>query len=175
MSHISEHDSEDNESSQDTEYHSESGNESETGEYTLSSPDQWNSVLHVWFSMPYTFPKPYLTLNEVLKFDETSDHVRNNIIAKDPDEALRYIINHFHVDGIAKSIQTYPDLNFEQVYYSTYIEPWRFTRLQFLIDLSAKNCWYQNALAQQWLAIEKLYSRYLSSNNLSPYILQCLL
>ena len=139
MSHILEHDSEDNESSQDTEYHSESGNESETGEYTLSSPDQWNSILHVRFPMPYTFPKLYLTLNEVLKFDEPSDHVRNNIIAEDPDEALRYIINHFHVDGVAKSIHIFPDLFFKQVYYSTYIEPRRFTHLQYLIDLSAKN------------------------------------
>ena len=92
MSHSSENDSEENESSQGTEYHSdgkhsESGSESETGNYTLSSPDQWNSILHVRFPMPYTFPQPYLTLNEVLKFDETSDHVRNNIIAEDPDEA----------------------------------------------------------------------------------------
>ena len=134
MSHSSEHDSDENESSQDTEYHSEkrnseSGNESETGDYTLSSPDQWNSILHVRFPMPYTFPKLYLTLNEVLKFDETSDHVQNNNIAEDPDEALRYIINHFHVDGIAKSIRNFPELNFEQVYYSTYIEPRCFIRL----------------------------------------------
>ena len=158
-----------------TEYHSKSGNESETGEYMLSSPDQWNSILHVRFPMPYTFPKPYLTLNEVLKFDETSDHVWNNIITEDPDEALRYIINHFHVDGIAKSIHTSPDLNFEQVYYSTYIETRRFTRLQHLIDLSAKKQWHENALAQQRLAIQKSYSRYASSDDLSPYLLQCLL
>ena len=158
MSHILEHDSEDNESSQDTEYHSESGNESETGEYTLSSPDQWNSILHIHFPMPYTFPKLYLTLNEVLKFDETSDHVRKNIIAEDPDEALRYIINHFHVEGITKSIRSFPELNFEQVYYSTYIEPRRFIRLQQLIDLAAKNRRYNNALALQWLAIKNSYS-----------------
>ena len=175
MSCISEHNSKDNESSQDMEYHSESGNKSETGEYTLSLLDQWNSILHVRFPMPYTFPKPYLTLNEVLKFDETLDHVRNNIIAKDPDEALRYIINHFHVDGIAKSIRSFPDFNFEQVYYSTYIEPRHFTRLQQLIELAAKNHRYNHALAIQRLAIQNLYSRYLSSDDLSPYILQCLL
>ena len=171
MSHISEQDSEDNESSQDTEYHSESGNELETGDYTLSSPDQWNSILHVCFPMPYTFPKPYY----VLKFDGTSGYTRNNIIAEDPDEALHYIINHFHVDGIAKSIRTSSDLCFEQIYYSTYIEPHRFTRLQHLINLSAKNRRHENALTQQWLAIQKSYSRYLSSDDLSPYILQCLL
>ena len=180
MSHSSEHDPDENESSQDTDYHSdkrnsESGSESETGDYTLSSPDQWNSILHVRFPMPYTFPKLYLTLNEVLKFDETSNHVRNNIIAEDPDEALCYIINHFHVDGIAKSICSYPEYNFKQVYYSTYIEPRCFTRLQQLIDLAAKNCRYNNALALQRLAIKNSYSRYLSSDDLSPYILQCLL
>ena len=180
MSHSSEQDSEENESSRDTEYHSEtgsskSGSESETGDYTLSSLDQWNSILHVRFPMPYTFPKPYLTLNEVLKFDETSDHARNNIIAEDPDEALRYIINHFHVDGIAKSICSFPELNFEQVYYSTYIEPRRFIRLQQLIDLASKNLRYSHALAIQRLAIQNSYSRYLSSDDLSPYILQCLL
>ena len=180
MSHSSEQDSEENESPRDTEYHSEkkdseSGNESETGDYTLSSPDQWNSILHIRFPMPYTFPKPYLTLNEVLKFDETSDHVWNNIIAEDPDEALHYIINHFHVKGIAKSIRSFPELNFEQVYYSTYIEPRRFIRLQQLIDLAAKNRRYENALAIQRLAIRNSYSRYLSSDDLLPYILQCLL
>ena len=175
MSHSSEHDSEENESSHDTEFHSESGNESETGDYTLSSPDQWNSILHVHFPMPYTFPKPYLVLNEVLKFDETSEHVRNNIIAEDPDEALRYIINHFHIDGIAKSIRSFPEFNFEQVYYSTYIKPRCFIHLQQLIDLAAKNLRYSNALALQRLAIKNSYSRYLSSDDLSPYILQCLL
>ena len=180
MSHSSEHGSEENESSQDTEYlsegkNSEFGNESETREYTLSNPDQWHSILYVRFPMPNTFPKPYLTLNEVLKFDETSGHTRNNIIAEDPDEALRYIINHFHVEGIAKSIRSFPELNFEQVYYSTYIEPRRFTRLQQLINLAAKNRRYENALAIQRLAINNLYSRYLSSDDLSPYILQCLL
>ena len=180
MSHSSEHDSEENESSQDTEYHSdgkrsESGNKSETGDYTLSNPDQWHSILYVRFPMPHTFPKPYLTLNEVLEFDGTSGHTRNDIIAEDPDEALHYIINHFHVDGIAKSIRSFPELNFEQVYYSTYIEPRRFTRLQYLIDLAAKNRRYDNALAIQRLAIKNSYGRYRSSNDLSPYILQCLL
>ena len=180
MLHSSEHGSDENESSQDTEYHSErkdseSGNESETGEYTLSTPDQWHSILHVRFPMPYTFPKPYLTLNEVLKFDGTLGLTRNDIIAEDPDEALRYIINHFHIEGIAQSIRSFPELNFEQVYYSTYIEPRCFTRLQQLIELAAKNRRYENALAIQRLAIQKSYRQYLSSNDLSPYILQCLL
>ena len=102
MSCISEHDSKDNESSQDTEYHSESGTESETGQFTLSNADQRNSFLNVQFPMPYTFPKPYLTLSEVL--DNASDHERNQNIAKDPDEALSYIINHFNINTVSQSI-----------------------------------------------------------------------
>ena len=153
MSHSSEHDSEENESSQDTEYHSdgknsESGNESETGEYTLSNPDQWHSIVYVRFPMPHTFPKPYLTLNDVLKFDGTLGLTRNDIIAEDPDEALCYIINHFNVDEVSKLIRQLPDYSFEQVYYSTYINTSRFTCLQHLIDFAAKNCQTENALAQ---------------------------
>ena len=70
--------------------------------------------------MPYTFPKPYLTLQEVI--DKTLDQKRNLNIEEDPDEALHYIINHFHVDEIAESIRHFPYLAFEQVYYSTYVE-----------------------------------------------------
>ena len=127
MSCISEHDSEDNESSQDMEYHSKSGTESESGEYTLTNPEQKDTILNVWFPMPYTFPKPYLTLQEVI--DNTSDQEQNPNIGEDPDEALRYIMNHFNVDESAESIRLTPFLSLEQVYYSTYIEPHRFTRL----------------------------------------------
>ena len=103
MSCILEHNSEDTESSQDTEYHSESGTESETGHFTLSNADQRDSILNVWFPMPSTFPKPYLTLNKVL--DNALGHTWNQNIAKDPDEALCYIINHFNIKVISQSIQ----------------------------------------------------------------------
>ena len=137
MSRISEHNSKDNKSSQDTEYHSKSGTESEKGDYTLSTLDQRNSILHVRFPMPYTFPKPYLTLNEVL--DNTSDHEQKQNIAEDPDEALCYIINHFNIEIVSQSIQRFPEYSFEQVYYLTYIDITRYPRLQCLIDLAAKN------------------------------------
>ena len=172
MSHISEHDSEDNESSQDTEYHSESGTKSEQGDYTLSNPDQKDNILHIQFPMPYTFPKLYLTLQEVI--DNTLDQIRNPDIGEDPDEALHYMINHFHVDEVADLIRSFPHYTFEQVYYSTYVETHRFTRLQYLIGLSSKNLWY-NALAQQQLAIEQRVRYYQTSDTLSPYLLQCLL
>ena len=134
MSHISETDSEDKQSSQNTEYHSKSGTESEPGDYTLSNPDQRDTILNVWFPMPYTFPKPYLTLQEVI--DNASDQKRN--MGEDPDEALRYIINHFNIDKVADWILITPHYTFEQVYYSTYIDPRRFKRLQELIDQASK-------------------------------------
>ena len=137
MSCISENDSEDNKSSQDTEYHSESGTKSEPGDYTLTNPEQRDSILNVQFPMPYTFPKPYLTLQEVI--DETSDQKWNPNMEEDPDEALRYIINHFNIDKVADSILTTPHYAFEQVYYSTYIEPHQFNQLQYLISLALKN------------------------------------
>ena len=95
--------SKDNESSQDMEYHSESGTESETGDYTLSTPDQKDTILHVQFPMLYTFPKLYLTLQEVI--DNASDQEQNPNMEEDPDEALHYIINHFNVDVVSNSIQ----------------------------------------------------------------------
>ena len=172
MSHISENSSEDNESSQDTEFHSESGTELETEGYSLSNPDQKDNILHVRFPMPYTFPKPYLTLQEVI--DNASDQTRNLKIEKDPDEALRYIINHFNIDKVADWILITPHYSFEHVYHSTYVDPRRFQRLQFLIEQASRTFRY-NALAQQRLEAEQRARYYNLSDMLSPYLLQCLL
>ena len=135
MSHISENNSEDNKSSPDMEYHSESGTELETGDYTLSNPDQRNTILNVQFPMPYTFPKLYLTLQEVI--DNASDQKWN--MEEDPDEALRYIINHLTTDKVADWILITPHYAFEQVYYSTYTDLHLFKCLQELIDQATKN------------------------------------
>ena len=143
MSRISENSPEDNESSQDMKYHSESGTESESGDYTLSNPDQKDTILHVRFPMPHTFPKPYLTLQEAI--DNASESNQNPKIEEDPDEALRYIINHFNVDVVAESIRQFPFYSLEQVYYSTYIETHHFAHLQYFISLASKNFRY-NAL-----------------------------
>ena len=151
MSHISESNSEDNKSSPDMEYHSESGTESETGDYTLSNLDQRDTILNVRFPMPYTFPKPYLTLQEVI--DNASDQKWN--IGEDPDEALHYIINHFNIDKVTDWVLITPHYTFEQVYYSTYVDPRQFKRLQELIEKALKTFRY-NALAQQRLDIENV-------------------
>ena len=159
------------------EYHSESGTESETGDYTLSTPDQNDTILHVRFPTPYTFPKPYLTLQEVI--DNTSDQEQNANMETGPDEALHYIINHFNVDVVSNSIQRFPEYSFEQVYHSTYITTSRYQKLQKLIDLSAKNLQNKHAFAQQWLAIEQHVRYYSTSDTLTisfamPIIVQIL-
>ena len=121
--------------------------------------------------MPHTFPTPYLTLYKVL--DNASDHVQNQNITEDPDEALHYIINHINVDIVSQLIRKFPEHSFKQVYYSTYIDTTQYPHLQYLISLASKNLRYKNAHAQQ-LAIEQQV-RYYSSDDLSPYLLQCLL
>ena len=91
MSRITEHDSIDSESSQDMEYIFESGSELEEGGVILSEPDQEYLLLNISFSLPCTFPKPYLTLNEVSsKLDDAlpKPYVWEHHIAEDPDEAL---------------------------------------------------------------------------------------
>ena len=78
------------------------------------------------------------------------------------------------IDEVAELIQQFPYYSLEQVYYSTYVEPHRFAHLQYLISLALKNFW-NNALAQQQLAIEQRVRYHTTSDTLSPYLLQCLL
>ena len=125
MSCILEQDSKDNKSSQDTEYISESEPESEEAQGILSEIDQEYLLLDIQFPLPYTFPKPYLTLNEVaLMLDNALPkfYVLEQHITGDPDEALSYIINQFNIDRVSQSIRDFPRLDFEQVYYLTYID-----------------------------------------------------
>ena len=177
MSHISEQHSEDNESSQNTEYHSESGSESEKKQNIFINPDKEFTYLHIWFPLPFNFPKLYLILQEVVSnFDALpKPYVWNNNIAEDPDSALRHIITHFNIEKVSQSIQEFPRLELEQVYYSTYIDTSGYIKLQCLITLTGKNLQIQNALAQEQLDLNRKYGRYFSSDDISPYLLQCLL
>ena len=176
MSHISEHNSEDNESSHDMEYHSKSGTKSETSPITLSHLDQSYLLLNIQFPMPYTFPKPYLVLNKVTSNNTLhKPYIRNKDIAEDTDEALSYIINHFNINTVSQCIWDFPRLEYKQVYYLTYIDTTWYPCLKHLIDLTSRNLWHQNALAQERLELQIKYIRYTSSDDINPYLLQCLL
>ena len=43
-------------------------------------------------------------------------------IAGNPERALGYIIHHFNINRVSKSLCTFPNLTYNQVYYSTYID-----------------------------------------------------
>ena len=81
--------------------------------------------LNTQFPLPRQFLKPYLKLNEVMSnLDDAlpKPYLWTHDIAKDPQQALGYIICHFNIDRVSHSIQEFPKLEFKQVYYSTYID-----------------------------------------------------
>ena len=82
---------------------------------------------------------------------------------------------HFNINRVSHSIWEFPKLKFDQVYYLTYIDTSQYTFLQCLIDVTAHNLRVQNALVQKQLELEIRYTRYQTPDDLSPYILQCLL
>ena len=180
MSQASEHDSNEQSSSQNMEYHSES----EEKQIIPVNDSEGYTFLNIQFPLPYKFPKMYLVLNKVMSnIDDAlpKPYVRTQDGIKDPDHALGYIIHHFNIDRVSHSIQNFPQYDFDQVYYSTYIDTSRYLSLQFLIDVTAHNLRVQNekkhqyALVQKWLELQKRYARYRQSDDLSPYILQCIL
>ena len=160
------------------EYHSKSEPESEEKQIILINPNEEFTFLNIRFPLPRHLPKPYIKLNEViLNLDDAlpKPYVWTHNIAKDPQNALGYIICHFNIDRVSHSIWDFPKLEYEQVYYSTYIDTSQFLPLQHLINVTAHNLWVQNALVQKWLELEIRYVRYLKPDDLSPYVLQCLL
>ena len=160
------------------EYLSESGSESEKKVIIVVNPDDEFTYLHIWFPLPYNFPKPYIILHEVmsnLDYALLKPYVQNYDIMEDPDKALHYIINHFSIKRVLQSTRDFPRLKLKQVYYSTYIDTSQYTKLQHLIDITGKNLRIQNALAQEQLDLQQKYARYYSSDDISPYLLQCLL
>ena len=178
MSHISEQSSEDDQSSQDTEYHSESGSELEKKQIIFISPNREFMFLNIQFPLPFNFPKLYLTLNKVVSNVDDAlpkPYVREHSIAKNPFNALGYIITHFNIHEVSHSIWEFPRLELEQIYYSTYIDTSHYIKLQHLIMITGRNLQIQNALAQEWLDLQRKYARYNSSDNVSPYLSQCLL
>ena len=136
MSHILEHDSDDDQSSQDTEYHSESGSELKKKQIIFVIPDEEFTFLNIWFPLPYNFPKLYLILKEVMSnIDDAllKPYVWEHSITEIPDNALGYIITHFNVQRVSHSIREFPRLELEQVYHSTYIDTSQYIKLQHLI------------------------------------------
>ena len=49
-------------------------------------------------------------------------YVWTHNIAEDPENALAYIIIHFNIDRVSRSIHSFPKYKYDQVYYSTYTD-----------------------------------------------------
>ena len=178
MSQSSEHSSNETSSQEDMECHSESESELEEKQIIPIDYSAGFMFLDIWFPLLLQFPKLYLRLQEVISniddvllkpYEWTHDCV------KDPKSALAYIITHFNIEKVSNSLRAFPKLNYNQVYYSTYIDTSQYTTLQCYIDISAHNLRIHNALVQKRLELQIRYARYQMSEDLNPYLLQCIL
>ena len=126
MSNTSEYDSGEESSHESSEYHSGQESEPDRMQIILVNREEEFTFLNIRFPMPLEFPYPYIQLNELMS---TVDHVvpksydQIQSITGDPQRALGYIIHHFNIDKVSQSLHTFPDYSYNQVYYSTYVDP----------------------------------------------------
>ena len=75
--------------------------------------------------MPHQFPHPYIQLDELMTHVDDiilRSYPQIEGIAGDPQRALGYIIHHFNIERVSKSLRTIPNYCYDQVYYSTDID-----------------------------------------------------
>ena len=125
--------------------------------------------------MPLPYPKPYIQLKELMTTVEitTESYQRITDISRNPHRALGYILYHFNIDRVSRSIRAYHPHHLDQVYYSTFIEPFRYKSLLNYYDLTRKQL--QDALAKERLEIQQNYGRYLVPDDLSITLMDCFL
>ena len=86
-------------SHEELEYYSDSDSELEEG----STTSEGDTFLSIWYpSLPH-FLTPYL----------------HNQDFRDTEKALKYIMKHFNLEMIHKSLQTFPDLSHDFIYSNT--------------------------------------------------------
>ena len=157
MSNTSEYDSRSETSPGSSEYHSGQELESDRTQITLVNRDEELTFLNIQFPMPSPYPHPYIQLKELMTTVkialESYDRITN--IPRDPNRALGYILHHFNIDRVSRSIQAYRPYNLDQVYYSTYVEPSRYRSLLNYYNLTRKQL--QDALDQERLELQRKY------------------
>ena len=166
-------DIESEEESGNSEYHSGEESEPDRTQIILVNREEEFTFLHIRFPMPLPYPKPYIQLKELMETvdtpSETYDRITN--ISGNPHKALGYILYHFNIDRISRSIRAYRPYNLDQVYYSTFVEPSQYKTLLKYYDLTRKRL--QDALAKERLEIQKLYGRYLVPDELPITLMDC--
>ena len=176
MSNTSEYDSEGEKSqSGSSEYHSGEEPDNDRTQIILVHREEEFSFLNIRFPMPSPYPHPYIQLKELMTTVKTTpdEYVRITDIAGNPHRALGYILYHFNISRVSRSIRAYHPHHLDQVYYSTFIEPSRYKSLLNYYDLTRKQL--QNALAKERLEIQQNYGRYLVPDDLSITLMDCFL
>ena len=176
MSNTSEYDSE-NETSQSgsSEYHSGEEPDNDRTQIILVDREEEFTFLNIRFPMPSPYPHPYIQLKELMTSVTTTPESYDQIIdiSRNPHRALGYILYHFNIDRVSRSIQAYHPYHLDQVYYSTYVEPSRYKSLLNYYNHTRKQL--QDALDQERLELQKKYGRYLTTNDIPITLLDCFL
>ena len=148
MSNTSEYESKDESSQGDSEYHSRQESEPDRTQIILVNREEEFTFLNIRFPMPSPYPHPYIQLKELMTTVTTSPESYDRItdISGNPNQALGYILYHFNISRVSRSIQAYHPHYLDQVYYSTFVEPSRYKSLLNYYDLTRKQL--QDALAK---------------------------
>ena len=125
--------------------------------------------------MPQSYPHPYIQLSELMTTVELAPELYDRItdIPGDPNRALGYILHHFNIDRVSRSIWAYPPYHLNQVYYSTYVDSSRYKSLQNYYKITRTQL--KNALAKERLELQKKYGCYLTTNEIPIVLLDCFL
>ena len=107
LEHSSEYESDDESSQGSSEYHSRQEPESDKKQIIFINQDEEFTFLHIRFPMPQSYPHPYIQLIELMTTVELALKLYDWItdIPGDPNHALGYILNHFNIDRVPRSIQ----------------------------------------------------------------------
>ena len=168
-------DSKDDTESGTMEYHSGEESEPDRTQIILVNREEEFTFLHIRFPMPLPYPKPYIQLKELMTTVDapTESYDRITDIAGNPHRALGYILYHFNIDRISRSIRAYRPYHLDQVYYSTFVEPSRYKSLLNYYNLTRKQL--EHALAKERLEIQQKYGRYIVPDDLSITLMDCFL
>ena len=138
MSNTSEYNSK-NESSQGSlENHSEQESEPDRTQIILVNREEEFTFLNIRFPMPLPYPKLYIQLKELMTTVNTTPEQYNRVtnLSRNPHRALGYILYHFNIDRVSRSIRAYRPYHLDQVYHSTYVEPYRYRSLLNYYDIT---------------------------------------
>ena len=141
----------------------------------LVNRDEEFTFLNIQFPMPSPYPHSYIQLSKLMTTVELAPESYDRItdIPRDPNQALGYILHHFNIDRVSRSIRAYRPYHLDQVYYSTYVEPSQYCLLLNYYNLTRNQL--QDALDKERLELQRKYSQYLTTNDIPIVLLDCFL